>query len=511
MVRYFVIWLNSLLYFCSACTAPSENGSLLVRAPNPGFYEIYRIASEEPLQFISEQVGKFNEGLSLQPGNYLILGDCSFETIVVRPKETKTLIAHQVIFNPPVQPSDRDNFSIQCNRFAKTKSRQHLQNRYSLNILHGSRDLLVGMVPLRIEFPQFDDQESPRVLSYNLSGIQVRAYPNMKPKTSFFVSPLDGLLSITENQEFGHWQFLMAGRYKVEVNGTKMEAHLAEGQQLSIEPGFLKVSVSDSVNLQASSSILGTPLYVELNQGHWLDLNEQYAVLPGDASLRLNGSLSTQNVHFEEGLLLEKKARSVTIELDCSPWDWACLGSREIYLYEQDKPYPFAEGISDVPLLFFEEDAWVSIQGSRDIRYKVPNLTQDTNLKVGFVKLVPKQQHRPGQLTDLSRVEALGFPFTGHSMDLTVESDTIMPLIVGRYSLTQFHAYATAEWERRANRLTFNVLPQETIEIPYSVFVSDKKLKQIHEVQNQQLAAEQKNKLKLKQWRFRPLLSVKAE
>ncbi len=513
LTRTLALWVifTTMSWLSSSCKMKNKEGSLIVRAPNTGSYEIYKIASEEPLQFVSEQVGKFNEPLALNPGNYLILGDCSFETVVIRPEETHTLTAHQVIFTPPVAPTDRDNFSIQCNRFTKTKSRQHLQNRFSLNVLHGTRDLLVGMIPLRIEFPQSEGRIEPQTLKYNLSGIQVKDYLGMKPKTSFFVSPLEGLLSITQNQEFGHWQFLMPGHYLVEVNGTRMETTLTEGQQLLIEPGFLKVSVSDSVNLQASSNILGTPLYVELNQGHWLDLNEQYAVLPGEASLKLNGSLNAHKILLQEGTVLEKKARSVTIALDCSPWDWACLGSREIYLYEQDKPYPFAEGISDVPLLFFEEDAWVSVQGSRDIRYKVPNLTQDTNLKVGFVKLVPKQQHRPGQLTDLSRIEALGFPFAGHSLDLPSDTDTLMPLIVGRYSLTQFHAYATAEWERRANRIPFSVSSQETLEVPYPVFVSDKKLKQIHESQNQQLLTEQKNKFKLRQWKFRPLVSARAD
>ncbi|MFY7927326.1 MAG: hypothetical protein ACOVS5_00505, partial [Oligoflexus sp.] len=446
--KTFSVWLFILCSLGCMRIQP-ENGRVLVRAPNAGTFEIYRIESEEPLQFVSEQIGRFNEPLLLPPGQYLILADCSNETVVLRPGETRTLLAHQVLFNPPVAPEPEDSFSIQCNRFAKTKSRQHLLNRYSLNILHGTRDLLVGMVPLRVEFPEAAGASDPHILSYQLSGLRVEAYERMKPKTSFFVSPVEGLLSITENQVFGRWQFLLAGKYRIEVNGTRMEIELAEGQQQLIRPAFLRIGVSDAVNLHASSSILGTPLYVELNQGHWLDLNETYPVLPGEATLKLNGSLAEHRINLEEGLLTEKKVRSVLIDLDCSPWDWSCLGSREIFLYETDKPYPFAEGISDVPLLFFEEDAWVSIQGSRDLRYKIPDTVQDTNLKVGFVKLSPKQHHRPGQVTDLSRIEAPGFPLIGHSLDLSVDHDTLMPLIVGRYLLAQYQALATSDWERR--------------------------------------------------------------
>lgn len=494
-----------------SCQIKNETSQIVVHAPNSGTYEIYRIESEDPLQFVSEQIGQFNESLELVPGQYLILADCSYETVVLRPQEKRSLIAHQVLFNPPVAPSPEDSFSIQCNRFVKTKSRQHLYNRYSLNILHGTRDLLVGMVPLQVQFPELGTDPKPQVLSYKLSGLKVEAFPDMKPKTSYFVSPTDGLLSITENQEFGRWQFLLAGNYRVEVNGTRMDVHLAEGQQNVIHPAFLRVAVSDRVDLHASSSILGSPLFVELNEGHWLDLNETYPVLPGEASLKLNGSHTAQKVSLTENLLTEKKVRSVLVDLDCSPWDWSCLGSREVFLYQKDTPYPFAEGISDVPLLFFEEDAWVSVQGSRDIRYKVPDNNQDTQLKVGFVKFMPKHQYRIGQITDLTRVETSGLPFAGHSLDLPIEDPTLMPLIIGRYHLTQYHSLTSGDFERRPSRLSFTVQPKETTEIPYPVFVSEKKLKQIHEKQNHQQKLALEKKYRLLQWKNRPIVPVGIE
>src|ERR1044071_8326995 len=82
------------------CRLEEVTGEVLVRAPNPGTYEIYRIESEEPLQFISEQVGQYNQPLRLVPGRYLILADCSYEILTVLPNVTQSLIAHQVLFNP---------------------------------------------------------------------------------------------------------------------------------------------------------------------------------------------------------------------------------------------------------------------------------------------------------------------------------------------------------------------------------------------------------------------------
>lgn len=507
--RFFLfLWLLGVLSVVS-CQIEERTGAITVRAPNPGNFEIYRIESEEPLQFISEQVGSYNQPLDLPAGHYLILADCSYESVVLRPGENRTLIAHQVIFNPPVSPQPEDSFLIQCNRFAKTKSRQHFSNRYTLNILHGTRDLLVGMVPMTIKFDELANHENPQLLSYNLSGMRVNAYEGMKPKTSYFVSPVAGLLSVTETQEFGHWQFLLAGKYRLEVNGTSMEVDLVEGQQHEVAPAFLRIGVSENVNLNRSSNILGTPSYVELNGGHWLDLNETYPVLPGTATVKLNGSLREHTVDLVGNELTEKKVRSVLIDLDCSPWDWSCLGSRDVYLYETDKSYPFAKGITDVPLLFFEEDAWVSLQGSRDIRLKL-SAQQDSTFKVGRLKLIPKQFHRQGQITDLSRIEASGFPFVGRSLDLSVEDETEMPLIVGRYYLSQFNAVATNDWERRAQRMAINVTAGEVQEIPFTVYVSEKKLKQIQEKQALARQRRIQEKYRLSQWRYRSIVPSKV-
>ena len=505
-VRALILLLTlGAAFALASCKIKEQAGELLVRAPNAGTYEIYRIESEDPLQFISEQVGSFNEALKLPAGHYLILADCSYESVILRPNEKRSLIAHQVIFNPPVEPNPSDSFSIQCNRFSKTKSRQQFSNRYSLNILHGTRDLLVGMVPMQIKFDAVSDPKNPQILTYKLSGMRVTDYPGMKPKTSYFISPVNGLLSVTETQEFGHWQFLLAGQYRLEVNGTSLDVDLKEGEQHEVRPAFLRISVSESVNLNTSSNILGTPSYVELNQGHWLDLNETYPVLPGTATLKLNGSLNEHTVDLVDYITTEKKVRSVLVDLDCSPWDWSCLGSKDVYLYESDKPYPFAKGITDVPLLFFEEDAWVSLQGSRDIRMKLGK-EQDLSFKVGRVKLIPRQFHRHGQVTDLSRIEASGFPSVGRSLDLSVEDETEMPLIVGRYYLAQYNSTTTNDWERRSSRIPLQVTTADILEVPFTVFVSEKKLKLIHEKQELAKRKRIEQKYRLTQWRYRSIV-----
>jgi hypothetical protein len=122
------------------------------------------------------------------------------------------------------------------------------------------------------------------------------------------------------------------------------------------------------------------------------------------------------------------------------------------------------------------------------------------------LKLIPRQLHRPGQVTDLSRVEAAGAPLTGHSLDLPVEGEVLMPLVVGRYHLAQYTALATADWDRRINKQAVSIGAADTIEMPYYVYVSEKKLKQIRDAQAKTRQQLIQKKFKLMQSRFRPIV-----
>lgn len=501
-----LILCASLWYAIGWLSEHEPMGSLRVVAPTEGTYEVYRIESEVPLQFVSEQIGKFNEDLPLVPGSYLILADCSSKTVIITPEKTETVVSHEVSFVPPHPPKETDKFSIQCNRYAETRSRQHLTNRYTLHVLEGKRDLLVGMVPMVIDFPAEGNQ--PRKLSYNLSALQVSSYENMKLKTSFFVSPVGGMIAITEPQEFGQWQFLLPGSYHIEVNGTKMDVALKENEVRTITPAFLRVSAPPHIDLELSSQIRGNPIYVQLNQDHWLDLGEVYPVLPGTVSLRLNGSSEPHTLNLEEGQLVESTTRSVIVSSDCSPWEWACLGNTPIYLYEPGKLYPFAEGVTDVPILFFQDaEILVSVQGSRGLFYKVGAKQQTTSLQLGKVRFIPTPTAKGGAITDLARLEATGAPVAGESLDVIFDRETEMPVIAGTYFFAQY--IASNDSDRRRKRDYVTVRPHRTVEIPFTVFVAEKKLAQMEEARKKSEAVRERRNVKKYFSRFHPAIPPK--
>ena len=474
-----ILKLLVIYLLLSACKPEIPTGQLLVRAPDSGSFEIYRMAGESPLQFVSEEIGYFNQPIDLAIGSYLILADCSHEVVNISAGESKDLVSHRVNFVTPIEKDASDKFSIQCNRFTKTKSIQHLQNRFALNVLHGNRDLLVGMVPLNIDFETMENPNEPKTLHFDLSAIRLSSYEDMKPKTLFFVSPANNLISVTENQEFGHWLFLLPGEYLVEVNGTSLKVALEKHQSFTIDPAFIRVSTSDTINLEISSNILGTPLYVELNDQHWLDLNETYPVLPGKALIKLNGSFRSQEVELVANQMLDKSVRSIQVNLDCPPWDWDCLGRRKVYLYEGDQLYPFAEGLTDVPILFFEKDVWIGIEGSRDIRHYLSDKRDHFVLDVANVKLIPQHTYRPNQITDLVRIEAIGAPFKGASLDLPLDREIVVPLIEGKFYLSQYTSSYSQEYERRSIRRILTLRQKTLPEIKYTVYVSEKKLKKL--------------------------------
>ena len=504
----FFLVIGSVIASCKMKTA---TGYVEITAPQDGVYEIYKVASKEPLQFVAEQVGYFNKKVELATGNYLILADCSSLQVIVNPGSTKHLIAHRVEFIPPFQPALGDKFSIQCNRFSETKSRQQFTNRYLLNVLQGGKreELLIGMVPWQVDFNTNLMPTESKVIKLNLAAVQVASFEGMDLKTSYYISPSNGLISVTEPQDFGHWQLLLPGSYIVEANGTKVEVSLKEGEQKIIYPAFLNIHTPSNTPLYLSSQITGSPLFVELNSHHWLDFNETYPLLPGRIKLRLNGSTVVKEIDLQEKELFSLQTRSIQVNSDCSPWEWQCLGSRNVYLYETGSQSPFTVSVTDVPILFFENDVWIGIQGARDIRYLAP--PGSPNFQLGKIRFSPKIVLGGGQATDLARVESVGNQMSGNTLDLQLDQPTVMRLIEGSYSFSQYISMiGTEPGERRHLSKTFKIQKDKAVDMPFSVLMSEKKFNQRKSVDSSHDTSEVSDRKRLVKY-YRPSIPLHIE
>lgn len=464
------------------CESPPIPGFLHIQSNTAGQYEIYKFENEDTMQLVSESTGIFNESVALGPGSYLILADCSSETVIIYPNQTKKLTAHTVQFSPPLEPQVTDSFSIQCSRNDNTRSRQHISNRYEFTLLHGKRDMLVGLVPLSINFNELGAEDTSRTLSYDLAALQVAAPEKDTKQSSYFVSPKNELISVTKSQELGKWEFILPGDYVIELNGTKMSVSIKAHETRIIHPASLIVETRPDVSLEEAAQIKGSPQLVEINSGHWLNFNELYPILPGNQVVQLSGS--TRKIPFEVAESESKvfKTKAVKVEQGCSPWEWNCLGRRDVILYLEKMAYPFVESVTDIPVLYIDDgsDVWVGVGGSRDIRYKIPSKSHYKMLKVGYVNFVPEPEHRPGQLTDLIRVESINLPFEGVSLDLNLETSTRMPLVSGWYHLAHYVSLTSSEGERRKSKRGIKVIPGETLEVRFKVHFSEKHMKALN-------------------------------
>ena len=453
-----------------ACERSPGIGYLQVKAVAKGDFEIYRVAAESPLQLVSEEIGQYSTDVPLEPGRYLVLADCSSSIVTIYPGQTERLLAHRVSFTPPRVPVKADGFSIQCNRATAARSRQNLTGRYQLDVIEGQRDFLIGMVPFAISLEGASTLREPRTYEYSLAALQVSTGGQEHIEGSYFISPVDELLSATKPQNFGSWDYLLPGTYRIEINGTKLEVALQAGQQKIVDPAFIKISTPPGVNLDKASQIVGTPQLVVVNNNHFLDFNTIYPVLPGDATFNVSGSTKRTTVTTVAKEALDLAARSVTVNMDCPIDNLDCLGAKDIALYKQDQPYPFLESVTDIPVLFVQDNAevLVGIEGSRDIKVQLSSTALEETLAIGYLEIVPKPSVKQGFLTDLVRVEANSESTTGHTLDVDLERPTKMPLVSGTYSLAHYLSSTLAEGERQQQLRTVKIEAGKvkTVELP---------------------------------------------
>ncbi|MEZ4740992.1 MAG: hypothetical protein R3B45_00850 [Bdellovibrionota bacterium] len=472
---YFLLLFASFASLVISCQKPYIPGYLRVNSPDAGTFEVYRLEGTPSTQLVSEDIGNFNERLELKPGSYLVLADCSSARVYVRSGELFSLTAHKVNFVPPHPPKAEDKFSVQCNRYEKLAFRQNLDNEFSFHILSGKRDLLVGLTPFSLDRADFDDHSKPKVFEFSLSALMVADSEKLTNQPPFFISPStqSDLVALTQPQDFGQWQYLLPGTYKVELNGTSKEVVIEKGQSLKIEASLIQVKTPPeflitSIDQRRDNSIL-------INSNHLLKLDEITPILPGQIKINLPGSQEAIVLDTEENQIKELSLKSVLVDLGCSPWEWSCLGDKEVLLYHKDQYYPYLEGVTDYHILYLDDDTHIGFLSSKGIRYELPKGKPSITLKVGTLKIIPKPAYHPNQVTDLVRLEAITKPMSGHTLDVPVSNESNFTLVAGTYRLAQYNSSLSIDGERWMKGRNVTIKSGETTEITIQYFVTEKR------------------------------------
>jgi hypothetical protein len=457
-------------------------GFLLVNSLSDGEYEVYKILGDATLQFVSNQIGQRNKKLPLNAGSYLILSDCSYKMALIYPHKTTELVTHTIHFNPPKPAEPGDIFNIQCNRHQQTHPPQYINQRFELTVFPSSIDMLVGMRPLKLNLSG-EIFNTPQNLTFNLSMLRVApATTAFKVEPApYFISPSDGQLAVTQSQDFGKWQFLLPGTYTITVNGTQRQVSLKENESISIEPSYIKLEVSPAVNIDRYLSIKGEPYTAEFNDRRTFTINTIYPFISETVHFRLDGETKASVLTLKPTELINIPLRSVEVSLNCGPWEWECLGKRDISLFETDSPYPFMHGNSDLPILFSKEDVQIEIEGAQSLRYKIERGKRDSVFETGQVLLKPKPTHKAGQLSLLVRVEGDG-NVSGQSYDIPYIRDSRMHLITGSYFLNHYHvlgAHTQTGGVQLSSRSTLMIKKGDLKELGFDYYLSEEKLQSL--------------------------------
>ncbi|MFK7872327.1 MAG: hypothetical protein AB8C84_04045 [Oligoflexales bacterium] len=458
---------------CGACFHQEPQGFLLVKAPDSGnSYEVYRVDGDGWQHYSTEKVGFFNVPLSLAAGRYLVLADCSSQDVIIYQNVTSEVESYQLEFKLP-QPLDKnDQLLVQCVRHDQTGAHQTLKNQTILHVL-GDRELLVGMRSVKVR----DNTHDHRV-QVHLGGLRVMGREKSLP---YFVSPVDPLFSTTMHQGVGSWLYLIPGEYQLMINGTRDVVSVDASQLLTRELASVRFQPPSGIELSDYVKVKGSLAHIEVNGQHDFEFGEAYSVLPGPLKAKIGGHREHTLLNLKAGEETVLKLRSVKVNLECSPWDWSCLGQQEVLLYRRGEDYPFCTGQSDMPILFAGHDVFVGLGGSRNIRYRLKS-SDVIDLDAGKLQLIPIPTYRAGQLTELARLAGSSDLYDGYSHDVQPNRAVTMTLIAGRYDLSRFicsgSCYGSGDGERWEQKRSVLVPPRSSVTYEFQYYVREHKYTQ---------------------------------
>lgn len=437
-----------LLFMLNACVPSLHDGKLLVTAPHAATYEIFRVMSSDPLRFVAEQTASFNVPAVLAPARYLLLGDCSHTFVTIKASTTTHLQAYHLVFKPPHPIETNATFSLQCQRFTTTSSRQHLHNKFALLLLTPHKKLLVGTTPLNVSF------HSTMRRQFTLAALQVTSAPlNMR----FFVYSQHSLLSATDSQRSGRWLYLLPGEYVVEFNGMRTAVKLQQGEEKIIHPAVLYVATPPPA----------TRATAHINSNKVVPFNEALPLPAGKVTLHLMPNSQPLHLTLRSGARTVIKARSLQVASTCHTRDVCSNTTVSLYRNKADTPFLLTAARE---IFFTGKAVRVGIEGTPRLTRLLPDDQQQVKLQLGKLQLTPRIINSTSKFSDLLRIEAAAIPLQGHSDDLNLTKPSELQLLPGRYRLSHYISSTNPAKPRRKRSTTFTIHPQRTHKLAVTVF-----------------------------------------
>lgn len=472
-MSYFILIIFVYLSFGTlSCNKRDDQASLVIKAINSGSYEIYKIDSKAPPNFVSQHRGNYNKPLSLTPGNYLILTRCSHQTITLEKNKNYQLVVHSLLFIPPHLPKKRDDFFLECKHHRDLYGKQKLNKHFELKFFPQQETIKVGQKNLDVDFTNYS-KEKPQKLIVLLSAIKVVTKKN-SIKAHYFIKPKQKNIPTNQAQKLNSWQFLIPDKYLLTLNGTQKEVTVTHDKNSIIETSSIQIKKPTATKENNTTNIWGRPFAIYLNDNHRLFFDETIAIFDGSHSIKLDKSEQQYNFAIKANESRIFKPKSLLIDSGCKQKDWKCLGKKEVLLYSKETA-PFYRGTTDVSLLYFQEPLAIGFNSTKGIKYWITTNKTSHREKIATLIIKPIPTYKPGFLSEFTRLETKGKKITGFSQDIRSKKESKLDLIAGAYLLTIY--LRTNHEEIEKNKITYKVklkaFEKKTKEIPY--YISEKK------------------------------------
>lgn len=484
--QFLQILFFNLQLICITLFSCSDNyGFLEVKSIYPGKYELYRIIQDSSVVLSSQKELNYNEKVKLKSGTYLILADCSSQTVIIYPHKNAILFVNTIRFNPPFNTTNSDLFMIHCSRFDKANIHQSFKNTYVLNVLQTNKEILVSTKTINLKQhinKVSNTLQSPKSqeIIFNLGSIIINNFNKSHADFKYFVYPNSiQKFDITLSQNLGERILLIPDKYIVELNGTKYPIEIEENKIISITPGLFQTQTNIKFTNDTNSILQNDSVIINLNKNAILNINETYPLLPGTHTIQFNNNEKSYKINIKPKETTTIKIKNLILHSACPPFENLCTQKSTIFLFEENTDTYFAKGKTDIPILFIEPKVQVGIDNSIDIRYALPSNQEQIHIETGILFIKPIYTTHPLQNTDLIRIEAIYSPISGKTYDIPINNvKTPMLLPKGKYLLKHF---ITTKQSRHFVTYQFNVKANNINVLEPLVFIPSTKLQKIND------------------------------
>ena len=425
-----------LIFLSLRCSPVQKKGYLLTLAPNEKEYEIYQIKDKNNFSLFADRKGKYNKKIPLEPGYYLIIADCSSKQVSISANQTTSIKTVELEFKAPHPLRNDDIFSIRCTRNKRLKWHQNLKNQLNLMIFPGKHKLLINSSLLHIDL-----KEEKKKYIQKLSAVKIAS--NLKRKEiflpSFFVKPSKESLSMIQSQKINKWLFLLPGEHTLILNGTKKTTYLKPQSSLIINSAYIKF-YPNNFTQQPYIDIWKSPLFFKINNQKILPSQTYYPILPGKIDISLVKANKTYHLNLKEHEKYVLKLPKIRVNQGCAPWEWECIGNKEVLFFADKEISPFYIGTTDIDLFYLNKNQsyTISLRSSHGIRHKIFANKKESHINIGKATFIPKPQIKPHHYSDLIRLEANNLHLSGYSENLAINKSSTLDLFAGKYKLVSF-------------------------------------------------------------------------